>query len=1195
MLQPKKHIACLLLAWPLLCFSPVATAQESGASLTVKPGVPEGFEQLAAPQATNVDVVFGGDKIGSFRAVYSPKTIAFVSPEEIVAAIPALKPETAEKVKQALTGELPTQIEAACGHIITKDCGILKPDVAGVIFYEESFRADLFVSSSLLAVQDTHMERILPPAPNLFSAIHQINGNVTGNDSTQEFSVLDNSILAYGAQRLQFIGIASNRDKQINTFAASMDRWGMESSAGLFNSHALQLLPQMSMGGVSMQTSLKTNLAIRDSAGSSLEIFLPQRSYVSLVYNGVIYSTDMYDAGNQILNTSNLPEGAYDVTIKIRTLDGVETQETRFFAKNFAIPPKDQPIYFGQVGQLRDPAESNAFNSISNTPIATAGMIRRLTESLALDVDVLSLKDKIFAEIGTFLLMPPNHQLRISSLFSSDQDMGIGGSYIGYFLHNALSFSANARYIISGETAGTTASTASTFDFTDPINGDSKQLSGSFSYQVTDRLNIGLDSNYTDSGNTHGAYSYGPRMRYNIWRNGPNNLTLTSSYNNTDKGPQGIIYLNFTMRMGDWGLSGQSSFSNQSSNNNYQQAYNGRVTWNDDKNPDRFTVIGAEKAHDDKIDSYIMDLDHRASYGNLKLLGSQTDTSAGQKTFYNGNFGFSIAHTAHDFAWGGRHLDTSGLIFKNEGNSTDVPMKIMVDGAERATFDTGHSTPLFLSPYHTYKVNIKPVQSSAIDYDGTVKNITLYPGNIMPMVWDINKVMVVVGHVILPDGTPLSNARLVEARNITITDEAGLFQGELLQLKNITFRQVEDLPPSPIKNPLITDFSLPPMPKSYPFTQTNMSLEEQRKAILDIFDSQYNAPPAPPKPDLEPLMTTLHNIQKTFADMLHIKLPEKPAVVEAAGPPAPTNQAVPVEPVQAAPLQENAAAPAPEQGQPVAPSEEAAPQTQIAATPPAKPAFHCSVTLPEVKETNGVYIFSEPLVCNPLPDENLTEEDKKRQQANYQRGLRMLSSNVDYGNIRGMFKVYSRRPTTRYEAPRSLLANAPAGKTPIATMPDIRSEGAQPAAPVAAVTQSDAPLPAFPPIVPKVAAIDPVTEVAKVEKIEVPAAEEEDVATAPAADPEPELKAIVEVKQAQYVGVQVGSYRSESGAIAAREKLAASSAAMRNRMYNIIRADLGAKGIYYRLRIEHFLNKQEASDFCKTLEAEGHSCILSKN
>jgi hypothetical protein len=42
----------------------------------------------------------------------------------------------------------------------------------------------------------------------------------------------------------------------------------------------------------------------------------------------------------------------------------------------------------------------------------------------------------------------------------------------------------------------------------------------------------------------------------------------------------------------------------------------------------------------------------------------------------------------------------------------------------------------------------------------------------------------------------------------------------------------------------------------------------------------------------------------------------------------------------------------------------------------------------------------------------------------------------------------------------------------------------------------------------------------------------------------------------------------------------------------IQRADLGAKGVFYRLRVGTFAERSEASAFCDALKASGENCIV---
>jgi hypothetical protein len=45
----------------------------------------------------------------------------------------------------------------------------------------------------------------------------------------------------------------------------------------------------------------------------------------------------------------------------------------------------------------------------------------------------------------------------------------------------------------------------------------------------------------------------------------------------------------------------------------------------------------------------------------------------------------------------------------------------------------------------------------------------------------------------------------------------------------------------------------------------------------------------------------------------------------------------------------------------------------------------------------------------------------------------------------------------------------------------------------------------------------------------------------------------------------------------------------------IRRADLGAKGVYYRALVGPFASAEEAASMCSSLKAAGGSCLVQKN
>jgi hypothetical protein len=78
--------------------------------------------------------------------------------------------------------------------------------------------------------------------------------------------------------------------------------------------------------------------------------------------------------------------------------------------------------------------------------------------------------------------------------------------------------------------------------------------------------------------------------------------------------------------------------------------------------------------------------------------------------------------------------------------------------------------------------------------------------------------------------------------------------------------------------------------------------------------------------------------------------------------------------------------------------------------------------------------------------------------------------------------------------------------------------------------------------------------------------------------------------------VQVSSQRSEGEAQAAYRSLQAKYPNQLNgRELSIQKADLGAKGTYYRAMIGPFASANEASAWCSSLKAAGGQCLVPRN
>lgn len=112
--------------------------------------------------------------------------------------------------------------------------------------------------------------------------------------------------------------------------------------------------------------------------------------------------------------------------------------------------------------------------------------------------------------------------------------------------------------------------------------------------------------------------------------------------------------------------------------------------------------------------------------------------------------------------------------------------------------------------------------------------------------------------------------------------------------------------------------------------------------------------------------------------------------------------------------------------------------------------------------------------------------------------------------------------------------------------------------------------------------------------------EEKPAETKPKAEPKPVATSKPapkeEAKPAQTGGnvkVQLGAYRSEKEAQTAFDGMKKKLPALSGKTPIVVRADLGDKGIYYRLRLGGFASDAEAKGFCKDLTAKGQACIIA--
>ncbi len=118
----------------------------------------------------------------------------------------------------------------------------------------------------------------------------------------------------------------------------------------------------------------------------------------------------------------------------------------------------------------------------------------------------------------------------------------------------------------------------------------------------------------------------------------------------------------------------------------------------------------------------------------------------------------------------------------------------------------------------------------------------------------------------------------------------------------------------------------------------------------------------------------------------------------------------------------------------------------------------------------------------------------------------------------------------------------------------------------------------------KILAIEPVPE----EPVE------ENVSVEPAAAPAEDAIAAEPAPRMTGWMVQIASAASEDAAWSTWKKMQAKHRALAGKTPVVVRADLGAKGTFYRVRLTGYSKQGEAKSACSTLKSKGISCFISK-
>ncbi|WP_067584247.1 TcfC E-set like domain-containing protein [Endozoicomonas ascidiicola] len=761
---------CLFLA----CISVMSSCDESVfLPLTTAPA---GFEDLAQPRETLVDIYFGGRYLTSQLVLAGAGFIELNDPVEVTRLIGFLTDP--ELVISALSGRLDL---LSNDHTNTSATLSDQVSVAGVTYDESTFRVDIFVNRRFLLSRSSGVRKYLPPSDAGFSVMQNLSATVSGfrdSGSHDSRSSIYGITMAAWQENSLFWNwdYASGQALSTRSLFAQRHRQGVEYDAGLIApySYGFNFLVDQSVAGVRVNTSYKTRLDRDYSHGTSIDVFLPTRAWVEVRENDRLIYSAFFEAGAQQLDTSSFPNGAYDIDIRILDDSGQTlSTETRFFAKQSMLPAPDEWLYFVEAGKVINHDGRRSFPEVTGLWQSRGAISRRLGETLAASAQITLHSHGQIGELGAYFF---GHNFDASPSLMTASDGSKGVAFNGTVNSPWITLSGAHRRIWSKpqnrENQGLSDFFGTVFK-QQSLSAAIPAPGGSLGYRYS--LSQRYQDEHQSKGTSRGHYL---DYRYQLFRTLDYDGDISATVGKVDGSRSAVLHINFRYRSGNTTIqaSPHAEYVRNGGESEHSERLRVSTNWyNRDLPGDMTADTGIEGGSGETR------LDGSLQYANRlgRINGSAIHTRYGGRhsTSWGGNLSSRILFDETTLAVGGETLSESALVMNLQGASDQV-FDVNVDGYRHGYAVVGSPTVISMAPFGQYRVGIKPAGTGLYYFDESEQIVTLYPGNVVTLNYPVFPLSLVYGRLFL-DGEPLSGGLVASGDDVGSVDDLGLFQLEL--------------------------------------------------------------------------------------------------------------------------------------------------------------------------------------------------------------------------------------------------------------------------------------------------------------------------------------------------------------------------------------------------------------------------------
>jgi hypothetical protein len=756
----------------------IAAQPSNAAEFSITTGVPANFDDLSGPREVVVDVYFGGKPLGEARALIRPGMVRFRDPAAVASL---LAPHgDANRIEQALQGDLPSNAERVCSKMASTNCGYLQQPEIGIIFDEDRFRVEFFLAMEIANAATLGGEEFLHPTSDSLALVSSLGAALSGGDGDSNFNFQSRTILSFGDARLKSnFSYSSDLGAIADDLLVEVDRPNWRYAAGLFWTPGTSLVGRRRILGIGAGSQFDTRADRESLEGTSLPVFVQQRSVVEILIDGRLAGSQLVEAGNQLLDTSGLPEGAYLLLLRIREPGRGTREERRFFVKDTRLAPEGHLRISAFAGFI-SPTREEKFISPSDDIFYQLGAAKRVTGNFGAEAILMGTKDKILAEGGA-VYISKRARLKIAGLVSTKgefgavlQAMSAGGGPAQFSFDLRRVWDRDGGALIPGSIDGL-GFDADARRGIPHLGGDYTQMNATLGY-TWGNASLRLFASYFDAKSSKSEYSIGPSADWLILHRRKFQVRLEADAQrsrDTSSAYVGVRFLFADNHLAVSGSAGHRVQNDDGSSGRGRMVGNLDAEWSGEtRNLGRYAVgAGVDRTIDattGRATGYLY-----SRYGNLR--GDVLHDFDG-RTQYGVSLQTGAVIGTRDVAIGGRNLNESALVVAVDGEPAAGEFEVLVDEAPITKVLAGQRATLFMQPYRRYEVRLRPVAATSVHYDPGVRQVTLFPGNVERLSWSAVPTFTVFGQVVGPDDKPIANGMLQGSYGAGASNAEGYFQ-----------------------------------------------------------------------------------------------------------------------------------------------------------------------------------------------------------------------------------------------------------------------------------------------------------------------------------------------------------------------------------------------------------------------------------